>query len=73
MMGSSVMLPRFSKIEDQQRNFENFIQMFKDWCELNGRYDSGPPAEATKEGADSSSAFLLILHVAAANIYRQPF
>ena len=26
--------------------------MFKDWCELNGWYDSEPPPEAPEEGAD---------------------
>ena len=26
--------------------------MFKDWCELNGWYDSEPPAEETAEEAD---------------------
>ena len=31
---------------------EKFIQMFKDWCELNGWYDSEPPPEAPEEGAD---------------------
>lgn len=26
--------------------------MFKDWCELNGWYDSEPPPEAPEEGAE---------------------
>jgi len=26
--------------------------MFKDWCELNGWYDSEPPPEAPEEGVD---------------------
>ena len=37
---------------DPRRNCEKFIQMFKDWCELNGWYDSKPPPKAPEEGAD---------------------
>jgi len=46
------MLPRFSTTGDPQSNCEKFIQMFKDWCELNGWYDSEPPPDAPEEGAD---------------------
>jgi len=42
------MLPRFSTTGD----YEKFIQMFKDWCELNEWYDSDSPPEAPEEGAD---------------------
>ena len=49
---AAVMLPRFLTTGDPQRNCEKFIQMFKDWCELNGWYDSKPPPEAPEEGAD---------------------
>ena len=49
---AAVMLPRFSTTGDPRRNCEKFIQMFKDWCELNGWYDSEPPPEAPEEGAD---------------------
>ena len=45
-------LPQFSSKEDQRRNCEKFLHMFKDWCELNGWYDSEPPAEETAEEAD---------------------
>jgi len=49
---AAVMLPRFSTTRDPRRNCEKFIQMLKDWCELNGWYDSKPPPEAPEEGAD---------------------
>ena len=52
---AAVMLPRFSTTGDPRRNCEKFIQMFKDWCELNGWYDSEPPPEAPEEGADPVS------------------
>ena len=32
-----------------------YKQMFKDWCQLNGWYDSEPPPEAPEEGADPVS------------------
>ena len=50
---AAVMPPRFSTTGDPRRNCEKFIQMFKDWCELNGWYVSEPPPEAPEEGADS--------------------
>ena len=28
------------------------MQIFKDWCQLNGWYDTEPPAEETEEEAD---------------------
>jgi len=49
---AAVMLPRFSTTGDPRRNCEKFIQMFKDWRELNGWYDSEPPPEAPEEGVD---------------------
>ena len=49
---AAVMLPRFSTMGDPWRNCEKFIQMFKDWCELNGWYDSEPPPEEPEEGED---------------------
>ena len=49
---AAVMLPRFSTTGDPRRNCENFIQMFKDWCELNGWCDSEPPPEEPEEGED---------------------
>ena len=52
---AAVMLPRFSTTGDPRRNCEKFIQMFKDWCKLNGWYDSEPPPEAPEEGADPVS------------------
>ena len=49
---AAIMLPRFSTTGDPRRNCEKFIQMFKDWFELNGWYDSEPPPEVPEEGAD---------------------
>ena len=43
---AAVMLPRFSTMGDRRRNCKKFIQMFKDWCKLNGWYDNKPPPEA---------------------------
>ena len=54
---AAVMLPRFSTTGDPRRNCEKFIQMFKDWCELNGWYDSESPPEAPEEGADPMPHF----------------
>ena len=52
---AAVMLPKFSTTGDPRRNCEKFIQMFKDWCELNGWYDSEPPPEAPEQGVDPVS------------------
>ena len=49
---AAVMLPQFSTTGDPRRNREKFIHMFKDWCKLNGWYDSEPPPEAPEEGVD---------------------
>ena len=49
---AAVMLPRFSTTGDPRRNCEKFVQMFKDWCELNGWYDNEPPPEEPEEGED---------------------
>ena len=49
---AAVMPSRFSTTGDPRRNCEKFIQMFKDWCELNRWYDSEPPPEAPEEGED---------------------
>ena len=49
---AAVTLPTPSTSGDQLRNCEKFIQTFKDWCELNGWYDSEPlppPAEKGEE------------------------
>jgi len=45
---AAVTLPTFSTSGDPRRNCEKFIQMFKDWGDLNGWYDREPlppPAE----------------------------
>ena len=49
---AAVTLPAFSTLGDQQRNCEKFIQMFKDWCELNGWYDSEPLPPPAEEGVE---------------------
>ena len=38
-----VVLPTFPTTGDPRKNCERFIQRFRDWCELNGWYDSEPP------------------------------
>ena len=48
----AVTLPTFLTSGDPRRNCEKFIQMFKDWCELNGWYDSKPLPTPTKEGVE---------------------
>ena len=48
---AAVSLPKFSTSGDPRRNCEKFIQLFKDWCELNGWYDSEPlPLRTEDEG-----------------------
>ena len=49
---AAVMLPKFPTTGDPRSNCEKFIQSFKDWCELNGWFDSEPPPEAPAEGED---------------------
>ena len=49
---AAVMLPKFTTTGDPRSNCEKFIQSFKDWCELNGWFDSEPPPEAPAEGED---------------------
>ena len=46
---AAVILPRFLNSGDPRKNCEKFIQSFKDWCELNGWYDSDPPPQEGEE------------------------
>ena len=49
---AAVTLPKFSTLGDPRRNCEKFIQLFKNWCVLNGWYDSEPLPPPTKEGGE---------------------
>ena len=45
---AAVTLPKFSTLGDPQQNCEKFIQLFKDWCELNRWYNSESLPPPTK-------------------------
>ena len=49
---AAVILLKFSTLGDPRLNCVKFIKLFKDWCELNGWYDSGPLPPPTEEGED---------------------
>ena len=49
---AAVTLPKFSTSGDPRRNCEKFIQLVKDWCELNGWYDSEPLPPPTEEAGE---------------------
>ena len=49
---AAVTLPKFSSSGDPRRNYEKFIQLFKDLCELNGWYDSEPLPSPIEEGGE---------------------
>ena len=49
---AAVTLPKFLTSGDPRRNCEKFIQLFNDWCELNGWYDSEPLPPPTEEAGE---------------------
>ena len=46
---AAVSLLKFSTSGDPRRNRKKFIQLFKNWCEFNGWYDSEPLPPPTEE------------------------
>ena len=58
---TAVTLPKFLTSGDRRRNCEKFIQLFKDWCELNGWYNREPLPPPTKQGVKPPLAGLVWL------------
>ena len=52
----AVTLLKFLTLGDPQQNCEKFIQLFKDWCELNGWYDTMPLPPPTEKGVETQLA-----------------
>ena len=46
----------YSASGDPRRNCANFIQLSKDWCELNGWYNSEPLPPPTEDGVEPPPA-----------------
>ena len=55
---TAVMLLKFLTSGDPRQNCEKLIQLLKDWCELDGWYDTEPLPPPTKEGVETPLARL---------------